>query len=75
MKPAGRLDDLHAFDPATRTWTLLSAAGGDGRPSAREGHGFTLAGGLLYVHGGYGITNSGGNGEADEGLVMYGRQR
>ncbi len=74
MKPAGRLDDLHAFDPANMTWTLLSAAGGDGRPSAREGHGFTWAGGgggLLYVHGGYGTTNSGGNGEADEGLTGW----
>ncbi len=49
---AGYLDDLYAFDPATMTWTLLSAAGGDGRPSARSGHGFTSAGGLLYVHGG-----------------------
>jgi hypothetical protein len=46
------LDDLHSFDPATMTWTLLSAADDAGRPSARANHGFTSAGGLLYVHGG-----------------------
>ncbi len=46
-------DDLHAFDPATMTWTLLSAADDAGRPSARYAHGFTSAGGLLYVHGGF----------------------
>ncbi len=47
---AASLDDLHAFDPATMTWTLLSAAD---RPSASYDHGFTSAGGRLYVHGGY----------------------
>ena len=46
------LGDLHSFDPATMTWTLLSAADDARRPSARAGHGFTSAGGLLYVHGG-----------------------
>ncbi len=50
---AGRLDDLHSFDPANMTWTRLSAANDAGRPSARSGHGFTSAGGLLYVHGGF----------------------
>jgi hypothetical protein len=60
---AGNLDDLYAFDPATMTWTNLSAADDAGRPSARFGHGFTSAGGLLYVHGGYGITGSGDDGE------------
>jgi hypothetical protein len=53
---AGWLDDLYAFDPATRTWTLLSAALDAPRPSARYSHGFTSAGGKLYVHGGYGIN-------------------
>ncbi len=52
---AGPLDDLHSFDPATMTWTLLSAADfADSHPSARYSHGFTSAGGRLYVHGGYG---------------------
>ena len=50
---AGDLDDLHAFDPATMNWTLLSAALDAPRPLARVGHGFTSAGGKLYVHGGY----------------------
>ncbi len=36
------------------TWTLLSAADDARRPSARFWHGFTSAGGRLYVHGGYG---------------------
>ncbi len=46
-------DDLHLFDPATKTWTLLSTKVDVDRPSARIGHGFTSAGGLLYVHGGW----------------------
>ena len=54
---AGYLGDLHSFDPATMTWTLLSAADDDRRPSARSGHGFTSAGGLLYVHGGVSYGN------------------
>jgi hypothetical protein len=52
LPSAGYLDDLHSFDPATMTWTLLSAANDTHRPSARSDHGFTSAGGLLYVHGG-----------------------
>ena len=47
-----RLDDLHVFDPAKMTWTDLSAAINGPRPSARSFHGFTSAGGKLYVHGG-----------------------
>ncbi len=43
------LGDLHSFDTATMTWTLLSAGG---FPFARSNHGFTSAGGKLYVHGG-----------------------
>jgi hypothetical protein len=35
------------------TWTMLSAMYIAGRPSARHSHGFTSAGGLLYVHGGW----------------------
>ncbi len=54
---AESLDDLHAFDPATMTWTLLSpSADSAPPPSARLGHGFTATGGKLYVHGGVGIT-------------------
>ncbi len=49
------LDDLFMFDLANMTWTRLAAANA---PSARYGHGFTSAGGKLYVHGGYG---AGGN--------------
>ncbi len=53
LPSAGNLDDdMHSFDPATMTWTLLSAANDTRRPSARCGHGFTSAGDLLYVHGG-----------------------
>ncbi len=52
LPPARYLDDLHSFDPATMTWTLLSAANDTRRPSARSAHGFTSAGGRLYVHGG-----------------------
>jgi hypothetical protein len=56
---AGLLDDLHSFDPATMKWTLLSVADGAGRPSKRSGHGFTSAGGLLYLHGGSSSTSTG----------------
>jgi hypothetical protein len=52
------LDDLHAFDPATMNWTLLSAALDVPRPFARYGHGFTSAGGKLYVHGGFGYQGA-----------------
>jgi hypothetical protein len=64
MLLAGQLDDLHSFDPTTMIWTRLSAADDAGRPSARDGHGFTSAGGRLYVHGGYCPTGSGYWGEA-----------
>ncbi len=67
---AGRLDDLHAFDPATMNWTLLSAALDAPRPSARERHGFTSAGGKLYVHGGYGIMADGYKGDCSLSLVL-----
>jgi hypothetical protein len=46
---AGELNDLHSFDPATMTWTLLSSVNG---PPPRAWHGFTSAGGKLYVYGG-----------------------
>jgi hypothetical protein len=47
----GEYDDLYSFDPGNMTWTSLSSAIGT-RPSARCSHGFTSAGGKLYVHGG-----------------------
>jgi hypothetical protein len=45
------LDGLFSFDPATMTWTRLAAAAVS-QPSARSRHGFTSAGGRLYVYGG-----------------------
>ena len=68
---AGFLGDLHSFDPANMTWTLLSAAHDAPRPSAREGHGFTSARGRLYVHGGYGITDADGNEGDGNSFGMY----
>ncbi len=55
------IDDLHSFDLATRTWTLLSNTVESGVPfrslyyngTGRYGHGFTSAGGKLFVHGGF----------------------
>ena len=35
------------------TWTLLSGDADSTRPLARGWHGFTSAGGKLYIHGGY----------------------
>jgi hypothetical protein len=52
----GSLDDLHSFHLATKVWTQLNAAEVSGAwPTARYMHGFTSAGGCLYVHGGEGI--------------------
>jgi hypothetical protein len=58
LPSAGPLSDLHSFDPATMTWTLLSTVGDAGRPSALYSHGFTSAGGLLYVHGGVSLCGN-----------------
>ena len=51
---AGYLQDLHVYDPATMAWTDLSATTSGTPPFARAYHGFTSAGGKLYVHGGEG---------------------
>ncbi len=68
---AVRLDDLYLFDPANTTWSLLSAAAGSSGPAARWGHGFTSAGGKLYVHGGYGYDNrTGSYGKESVGCVL-----
>jgi hypothetical protein len=47
------LNDHFSFDPVTTAWTLLSVAEDSARPSARGGHGFTSAGGKLFVHAGW----------------------
>ncbi len=51
------LNDLHAYDPASKMWTDLSAAASGAPPSPRVGHGLASAGGRLFVHCG---GNSGG---------------
>ena len=48
------LGDLHMFDPASMAWTDLTFNVSGIAPSRRYGHGFTAAGGWLYVHGGFG---------------------
>ena len=48
------LADMYVFNPSTRMWTELTGAVHGNPPSARYLHGFTLLGGLLYVHGGLG---------------------
>ena len=52
------LSDLHVFDPAAIVWKDLSGVAEGAPPAARWGHGFTSAGGRLYVHGG---VDAGGN--------------
>ena len=47
---AAVLADLHQFDPATASWTDLSAL--PDPPPPRRSHAFASAGGVLYVHGG-----------------------
>jgi hypothetical protein len=51
------------FDPAAGTWTDLSAALSGTPPSPRRGHGFTSAGGKLYVHGGWDGSGEGARGD------------
>ena len=46
--------DLHMFDPAVMAWTDLTRNFSGTAPSPRAYHGFTAAGGWLYVHGGWG---------------------
>jgi hypothetical protein len=69
---AGLLKDLHVYDPASEAWTDLSAALSGTPPSPRAGHGFTSAGGKLYVHGS-GASGEGGAGRA-EGVGMVGAE-
>ena len=60
------LGDLHVYDPAAMAWTNLSAAASGTPPSPRAYHGFTSAGGLLYVHGGFfaDLNSAGGESRA-----------
>ena len=46
------LSDMHVYNPVAMAWMDLSSPRSGDPPSARFGHGFTSAGGLLYVHGG-----------------------
>ena len=55
----GMLGDLHVYDPVAMAWTDLSAAASGTLPSPRAGHGFTAAGGKLYLHGGEDYGNGG----------------
>jgi hypothetical protein len=66
------LIDLHMYDPAAGAWTDLSAALSGTPPSPRIGHGFTSAGGKLYVLGGC-DGGEGGAGRA-EGVGMVGAE-
>ena len=66
--PTGDLQDLLVYDPAAMAWTDLSASASGTPPSSRQSHGFTSAGGGLYVHGGLGDT-----GECRGGGALPGR--
>jgi hypothetical protein len=46
------LNDLHVYDPVGGAWTDLSGAVSGSRPTVRMLHGFTSAGGRLYIFGG-----------------------
>jgi hypothetical protein len=47
------LGDLLAYDPVTKAWTDLTTTASGTAPSKRGYHGFTAAGGRLYVQGGW----------------------
>jgi hypothetical protein len=61
------------YDPAAGAWTDLSAALSGTPPSPRREHGFTSAGGKLYVYGGRGDSGEGGAGRF-EGVGMVGAE-
>ena len=46
------------YDPINISWTDLSVAVSGTAPPPRDGHGFALVGGKLYVHGGYGTSGA-----------------
>jgi hypothetical protein len=50
ITPGVSLDDIFKFEVATMTWTELAVRGT--APSPRTFHGFTSAGGKLFLHGG-----------------------
>ena len=62
------------YDPAAGAWTDLSAALSGTPPSSRGYHGFTSAGGKLYVHGGYGGDSGEGGAGRAEGVGMVGAE-
>ncbi len=51
-RPALPFNDLLAYDPSHAVWTDLSVPAAGRPPIIRHIHGFTAAGGRLYVHGG-----------------------
>ena len=53
---AGLLNDMHRFNPIEMGWTNLSTPSAGQTPPPRFGHGFSYAGGRLYVHAGAGAT-------------------
>ncbi len=63
---SGPINDFHVYSPASMTWFNLSSHALGTPPTARNGHGFTSAGGLLYVHGGVGVNTDEHTGEERE---------
>ena len=59
---AGLNNDFRVYNPASMTWFDLSDHALGTPPTARSYHGFTSAGGKLYVHGGWGIRADGSKG-------------
>ena len=67
-------DDLHMFDPAAMAWTDITRNVSGSMPSPRAYHGFTAAGGWLYVHGGVnekGDLFGGGGGCVEDGVSRH----
>ena len=68
------VNDLYAYDPASMAWTNLSATASGAPPSPRAFHGFTSAGGKLYVHGGEFCDPDCGEAEGSPGLQRMRRR-
>ena len=68
----GYLADLLVYDPARKSWTDLSVPAAGVAPPGRAWHGFTAAGGRLYVYAGWkGSGESKTKVTLDEEYILY----
>jgi hypothetical protein len=69
----GYLSDLQVYDPAHNAWTDLSVPAGGVPPPGRAWHGFTTAGGRLYVYAGWKGSGEHKRADLEEDKYVAGR--